>query len=256
MKGREDLTTRDFWDCAWRRFDAELLSEKHYYYGRNGLFLRSLRHGFSNFDKQRVIELGGAGSKCLLALAKFCGAEVTSIDYSPVGADKTRKLFEVNRCAVSVIEEDFLAWIPVGEPFDVVVHWGLLEHFRDPQVVLRLCAELLRPGGTLIFTMPNLAAYGAVLWRRWSPNDWSMHVYHSDEAIATACVNVGLRMARVYHWGRPLLQVSAPWEKSGVFPSLVAYVQRALTAIDALVPIYDRGFRRISAQRCFVAEKR
>jgi SAM-dependent methyltransferase len=44
--------------------------------------------------------------------------------------------------------------------FDAIVMTHVIEHMRDPLPVLRTCRMLLRPGGKLVVTCPNLDAYG------------------------------------------------------------------------------------------------
>jgi len=43
-----------------------------------------------------------------------------------------------------------------GRFFDVVTLFDLIEHTTDPQATLRACHRLLRPGGLLIITTPNV----------------------------------------------------------------------------------------------------
>src|SRR5207249_2403070 len=107
-----------------------------------------------------VVELGGAGSYFLLALAKWERARATAVDYSPPGSALTREIFAANHEAVRTICEDIFEWQP-AEKFDAVLHFGLIEHFADPEPLLRKSAELLKDGGQLVFTMPNMQAWGA-----------------------------------------------------------------------------------------------
>jgi len=44
-----------------------------------------------------------------------------------------------------------------GERFDVVVLLDVLEHLRDPEGVLRRCAEFLAPGGVVVLSVPNVS---------------------------------------------------------------------------------------------------
>jgi SAM-dependent methyltransferase len=51
--------------------------------------------------------------------------------------------------------------------FDIVSLFCVLPHLHDPQAVLREVARVLRPGGTLLMTMPNLRSLNFALFRGW-----------------------------------------------------------------------------------------
>jgi len=249
-----ELTDSGFWDEAWAKRPVSVVSRYHYLFGKNGIFLRAYRGWVQDLEGKRIIELGGANSRYLLALSKWCGADVTAVDYSMVGLKKTEELFARNRCRVTLIQDDFLTWDYRGEPFDAVVHWGVLEHFRDPSPVLRKCSELVGPGGVVVFSMPNMGALGAYFWRKWSPGNWRKHVFHSDDVVRRACAAVGLKVTDVFYWGLPLLRISR-WERNGLLQMLITGAQLATLALDYVLPLYHRGQARLSMHRGFIARK-
>ena len=53
--------------------------------------------------------------------------------------------------------------VELGEQFDVVVCSEVIEHLENPRQVFRTLAGLLRPGGTLILTMPNQESIRSLL---------------------------------------------------------------------------------------------
>src|SRR4051812_17805718 len=133
---REDdsLASPAFWDAVWQAGHAtRAVPEKDVHFGRRGTFLRVVdRHLGVSPAGLSVLEVGGALSYRLLALAKFRGMKATALDYSRTGLELTRTLFAENGCSVETLEQDFLAWEPAGRTFDLVVHWGVAEHFKDP----------------------------------------------------------------------------------------------------------------------------
>lgn len=53
--------------------------------------------------------------------------------------------------------------------FDAIVMWDVLEHLWDPRAVLRRLVPLLRPGGSLALSTPDIgAATARVMRRRWA----------------------------------------------------------------------------------------
>lgn len=249
------LTTAEYWDAEWERLPTpRQLSPGHPYYGRNGLFMRMLRRRAALRPGMRVLELGGGGPNYrLLALHQWLGAEVTAIDFSAAALARLRQVFELNGGQVRVVTGDFLLHDFGEERFDLVTHWGVLEHFDPPVAVLRRSAELLAPGGQVVFSMPNLAGLSSVLWRRWSPENWSHHVYHDVEEVREAAAAAGLRLTQHFHYGFPCVKI-ADWERRGVLPSLASGVQMLLTASAVALPVFHRwGGRAVSMERGFVA---
>jgi SAM-dependent methyltransferase len=52
-----------------------------------------------------------------------------------------------------------------SEAFEVVVAASVLEYVAEPRAVLRECARVLRPGGVVLYTVPNLRH--PVRWAEW-----------------------------------------------------------------------------------------
>jgi 2-polyprenyl-3-methyl-5-hydroxy-6-metoxy-1,4-benzoquinol methylase len=246
----QSLTSSTFWDEWWPgKIALSELKADDFQYGRNGFFVRLLRRKLGPLDGIKVVELGGACSLVLLALAKWHGAQVTAVDYSPEGLDLTERLFQANSCGVELIEADFLNWKPARQ-YDLVTHYGVLEHFTDPEPLIRLSAQLLAPNARLLFSMPNMRALGAYFWRRWSPELWSKHIYHSDAAIEKACAEAGLSVAEAFHFGKPMVQ-QCPWERKGFMQGVVTFGQRVADQAGEF-PILDRGMGWISGHRGFL----
>ena len=107
MSGNE-LTSSDYWDEIWAKRKVRSRSRYHFFFGENGIFLRTMRRHYPDIVGKRVLEIGGAGSEFLLALAKWCDIDATAIDYSAVGLRKTQEIFNMNNCNVHIILDDFL----------------------------------------------------------------------------------------------------------------------------------------------------
>jgi SAM-dependent methyltransferase len=57
------------------------------------------------------------------------------------------------------VEADLDVGLPdeVGRDFDVILAADVFEHVRDPDRLLAQCSQRLRPGGTVIASVPNFA---------------------------------------------------------------------------------------------------
>lgn len=127
-------------------------------------------------DAQRYDNHGGPPSECALRIAKLIpaqarvldvgcgsgglaslirqqgGATVVGVEPDQARAEYTRSLgFEVYH---SPLTEDLCQQL--GQ-FDVVVFADVLEHVADPVGLLQLSQRVLRPGGCVILSVPNVA---------------------------------------------------------------------------------------------------
>jgi len=61
---------------------------------------------------------------------------------------------------------------------DVVTMWNVLEHLSDPAQSLNRIREALRPGGLLVFAIPNVESYDLRLFRQyWAGYDLPRHLF-------------------------------------------------------------------------------
>ncbi len=103
----------------------------------------------------RVLEVGAGTGRDSADLAAR-GAEVWTLDYSE---QSLRILSEVSVSGAGetlrIVAGDARALPFRDQSFDVVFHQGLLEHFRDPLVLLRENQRVLGSGGHLLVDVPQ-----------------------------------------------------------------------------------------------------
>ena len=96
----------------------------------------------------RVLEIGSS-SGFALARVKELGAEAVGIEPSPEYAE-----FACSRGLKTYPGLD--AMKEAGEePFDMVLHYYVLEHVNEPLPFLDACFEWLKPDGTMLFEVPS-----------------------------------------------------------------------------------------------------
>jgi 2-polyprenyl-3-methyl-5-hydroxy-6-metoxy-1,4-benzoquinol methylase len=247
------LTDEKFWDEAWEQTKKKrVLKAGHPYFGKNGVFMKVMRRHAGPLEGKSVIELGGGGPNMrLLALKKWANVDAATIDFSPVGLQEVDHLFKSHQASLEMHEGDFTTYDFQGRTFDIVVHWGVLEHFKDMAPILELCRRLLRPDGVMVFSMPNMKSIGSAAWKRWSPENWAAHEYHASDSIAEACGKAGLVLEEEFYFGYPFLG-KGKFEKKGILPKAVSKVQALSIASCAVFPFYDKvGHRIFSTQRAF-----
>lgn len=105
----------------------------------------------------RLLDIGcGAGDNAALIKSRYPECDVFGITHSAVEADLARK--HMAQCWVFDIEDklpDDLA----HQSFDVLIFSHVLEHLRDPAVVLARFSRLLRSGGQVLIAVPNVLSW-------------------------------------------------------------------------------------------------
>ena len=155
----------------------------------------------------------------LLALARFRGVAPTVVDYSPLGLDKTRKFFALHGIAVNCILADVY---DISGCYDLVIHWGVLEHQTEVGPFINQCSRLAKH--QMIFSMPNMLALGANAWKRYSPNNWSYHILHSDAVVCSACAACGFN-CKPRFFGSPFFCMT-PIENANTTTAFLSLTQR------------------------------
>ena len=117
-----------------------------------------------------------------------------------VGSERTVTVAAAARDAAGVpMFVGDLAAIRDEPVLDLVVMFHVLEHLADPLAELRAIGRRVKPGGTLILGIPNIASWQArVVGSRWMHLDVPRHLVHfSPDAIERALRASGFRVARV-----------------------------------------------------------
>lgn len=105
----------------------------------------------------RILDVGcGAGDNAAMIQCRFPECDVFGITYSAVEADIAKN--QMKQCWVFDIESELPADLE-HQSFDVLIFSHVLEHLRDPAVVLSRFARLLRSGGTVLIAVPNILSW-------------------------------------------------------------------------------------------------
>jgi len=260
VSGRQknnSVTDESYWDGVWSPAQSSLapLNNSDFYYGKSGLFARLIQDRLGSIEGKSILELGGGGeNKRLLSMSKWMGADVTALDFSDEGLKVVKELFEINQCSGNFINGDICNW-ESDQQYDAVVHWGVLEHFIDPKPMLEKSFSALKDNGTLLFSMPNMEAIGAHLWKSWCPDNWSKHVLHSRELIEQTLQDIGFSRIKSFHYGVPCLK-AAQWEVASLAQHPIDALQKVCSVSARLMPIFHKyGNKHISMERGFIAVK-
>jgi SAM-dependent methyltransferase len=114
--------------------------------------LVAYRHAQEGVRGKTVLDAGcgdGYGTDLLAQTA----ARALGVDRSAETIAVATQRYRRPNLAYRVCDLDRLA--ELGESFDVVSHFQVIEHLGDPRPFLRQARQVLKPGGALIITTPN-----------------------------------------------------------------------------------------------------
>jgi SAM-dependent methyltransferase len=147
----------------------------------------------------RLLDIGcGRGIFLKLAAAHF---ETVGIDVSPAACDYAR-----SRLGLDVRCGDFLALDLPRESFDVVTLWDVLAGLPDARTAIARIRALLKPGGRLVLTLPDIDTLAFKLTRR----RWPLLIppinliYFSRPAVERLLANRGFALESYTHPGKLL----------------------------------------------------
>ena len=253
MLEENNLTSVEDWDKNWHGYNPSLIKENDSILGEQGAFLKTIESRLILSQNDKVLELGGACSSYLCSLAKFKKIDASVIDYSKLGLEKTKELFKLNGCEVKLYHGNIFKYEFSENTFDCIVHWGLIEHFNNPKEVFEISSRILKNSGAVVFTMPNMDAYGANLWKKYDTEDFEQHVYHSDEYLYKLAKDTGFNVSSIYYWGPPLYFNAGYWFKNKFFLKFVInFFVRVVNIINRIFPLFRYGHKKISAHRAFI----
>ena len=105
----------------------------------------------SLFPKKAKILDVGCGAGTFLIVAKGLGWTVTGVEPTKAAVETARRFgLDVYHGYVEEYEKD------TDIRFDVVTCFEVLEHVADPIAILKSIKNLLKPGGVLVISVPNL----------------------------------------------------------------------------------------------------
>jgi len=131
------------------------LAKRKQYYDLDRPQIITLVQSLSNKPK-RAVELGCAGGQFGETVKRELGAEhYTGIELDPIAAAHARERLDVVHCADLNTATPKKLGIPIGTA-DYLFCLDILEHLINPWDALARWGTVLRPGGTLVLSIPNI----------------------------------------------------------------------------------------------------
>src|SRR6185437_243734 len=153
----------------------------------------------------RLLEIG-PGSGSLLIEAALLGFQCEALELSTQARELAEKLSARAGTAIAVRAESSADW---HQRFDVLCAFDVLEHIEDDRATLAQWRSWLKPGGTLLLSVP-------AHMRLWSAGDeWAGHYRRYErEELQALLTQAGFALDRFECYGFPMSnlgeRISAP----------------------------------------------
>lgn len=187
----DDTPLPDVWDVDSKRLRNHVEREFFVYLGK-----AFENNGMVGCEKL-LVEVGCARSQVLPVLAKRLGMTVAGIDYSPNGCEQTRLILkredvtgEVYCCDIFTIPEYLFG------KFDIVISFGLIEHFSNTTEIVSALAKLLKPEGLIFTNIPNMRGTTGFAQKMLNRAVYDIHVPLTPTQMGDAHEQAGLHVLK------------------------------------------------------------
>lgn len=216
----------------------------------NGLIAKKIE-GIGLAEKN-ILEIGAGDSYWLPFFAKqYPNSRFAGMDYSPAGCEKLAE--RIAHSGLSNIEVYLQDMFETGNAllgtFDLVISFGLVEHFAGLSEVLLMKSRYLNEQGYLFSLIPNMAGSIGYLTKRFNLNVYNTHNPHDLSSFLEGHRQAGLTVISGGYLGSTNFGVlsSCFYKKAGL--SWQCYV--FLSRLSKAVFILENQFGDIPASRLF-----
>ncbi|MDB4924288.1 bifunctional 2-polyprenyl-6-hydroxyphenol methylase/3-demethylubiquinol 3-O-methyltransferase UbiG [Mucilaginibacter sp.] len=195
-----NLTDRSFWKSFWESRVGLIFNIK-----RDYIFGDILAKIIAEKGAKTAIELGGFPGYYAIYLKKYQDMDTTLLDYF-IHPGLVNELLAKNGLQendIKIIEADLFTYEPEVQ-YDMVLSFGLIEHFSDTKAIIENHLPFLKPGGTLFITLPNFKGINGWVQRKFDLENYNKHYIESmnPALLADYCRQLGLKDVASYYHGR------------------------------------------------------
>jgi SAM-dependent methyltransferase len=234
-----NLTDRAFWKAFWESRKNLIFQLKPDY-----VFGDILAKLIADYGIQNAIELGGFPGYYSIYLKKYQNLDTTLFDYY-VHDGLVKELLDVNGLKdgdINIIEADLFNYKP-EKLYDMVLSFGLIEHFSDTASIIQTHLQFLKPGGVLFITLPNFTGVNGWVQRKFDIENYNKHYIDcmNPAFLADTCEKLGLKNVESYYHGKFTVWLENKSEQSAFAKGIVKAIWVAGKLFTKFVLVEGKG---------------
>ena len=235
----QNLTDRPFWKSFWESKKNLVFFIKPDY-----VFGDLLAKIIAEKKTKTAIELGGFPGYYAAYLKKYQHLDTTLFDYF-IDEGLINQLLAKNGLKpgdFKIIEADLFTYKP-EVLYDLVLSFGLIEHFNGTKSIIETHLQFLKTGGSLFITLPNFKGVNGWVQRKFDRSNYDKHNISSMEPqlLKEYCRQLGLKDVEAYYHGRFSVWLENRSEQGKLVRSLVKAIWLAGKVVTKIVPFQSRA---------------
>jgi SAM-dependent methyltransferase len=209
------------------------LEDSHWWFRERRAILARWLRGLANSGARpgTALDIGAAGGGNTRVLRAH-GWRALALEYSADGAAVAAER------GLAVMRGDATNLPALGSSLDLVTAFDIIEHIEDDYLAAAEIRRVLRPGGTLLVTVP-------ADMRLWSAHDVASHHFrrYDRAGLTTVIRKAGLEIDELWSWNvllRPAVALTrkrATGNALGPTSALVNAVLGAVVAVERHLPV-------------------
>lgn len=199
-----DKAGHAYWEQTWSSTDIPVAFNP-YDQALDNTFYTRVHKYFEGLIARRkglkILEIGCAHSVWPLYFTQYHDAHVDGLDYSEIGCKKTRQMWDAQGLNGKIVCADMFS--PPADmigQYDIVVSFGVVEHFKDTAACLKACSAFVKPGGQLFTMIPNMAGLVGTLQKYVDRDIYDIHVPLSRDMLIEAHSKAGLNVEESHYF--------------------------------------------------------
>ncbi len=229
---QDKLTEKQYWDNYWRNIELPQVIKRE----TSASNIQAELDVFERYlpkNKLSILEIGGAPGQYLAYFHKKFGYEISCLDYSSIGCEKTRENFKLLNIPCKIYQGDLFSEDLQLPKFDVVCSFGFIEHFTDLTGVVGNHLKFLVPGGILLLGIPNFLGINHWFLKKLAPNLLAGHNLESMDAKTWSNFEKAFYLDVIFkqYVGGFEPAVFLKHEQKSIFNSFIFFIARLLNRI-------------------------
>jgi SAM-dependent methyltransferase len=234
-----NLTDRSFWKAFWESRLGLIFNIK-----RDYIFGDVLAKLKADKGAKTAIELGGFPGYYAVYLKKYENMDTTLFDYF-IHQGLINQLLETNGLTdgdVNIIEADLFTYQP-QEQYDMVLSFGLIEHFKDTKAIIATHLPFLKDDGTLFITLPNFKSINGWVQRKFDIENYNKHYIECMDPALLAGIfkELGLKQVESYYYGKFSMWLENKAGQSAFAKAFVKSLWFAGKVVTKIVPFESKA---------------